>query len=195
MVVKWGQRRGLAEQFDIKHWKGAVIMLQEAIEKNRGFLRVCAVAAVIVGALSLGIHVFTRMQMILGLKDPLELWGINLLVMSVYGMAEALLRAMVLFALADLIRWALDRDSKPGWMLRHVDKIIYLQVALTVAYYIASQLIMHRMQGPRAWPWLAMGGSIVMWAVYVSLGIGFGVLKGMAAGRGVRLIEECQKAK
>jgi len=176
-------------------------MLQEAIEKNRGFLKVCAVAAIITGAVSLGTNVFIWMQTILRLKMPIGLPGIQSIASSVHGVAGAILRTIVLFALADLIRWALDRENRPGWMLMHVDKIIYLQVVLTIAYYFVAQWIVHQqwvtyhMHAQTLSPWRLIGPNTVLSAASLAFASGFGVLKGIAAGKGVRLMEEYRKSR
>jgi hypothetical protein len=167
-------------------------MLQEAIEKNRKFLRVCAVVAVVTGAVSLAIAISMAVMMASFEWPLIKPQQVHAVVSYAHKGVAVVLKAMMMFALADLIRWVLDRGSKPGWMLRKVDITIYLYVAVQITYAIVSICIIRSIDEPSGpwsgrWIWqmaLTLSGqplSMVPW-----------VLFGIAAGKGVRLIGAAQ---
>jgi hypothetical protein len=171
-------------------------MLQEAIEKNRKFLRVCAVVAVLDGAVSLAIAISMAVTLVYSFEwPPIKPQQVHAVVSYAHGCVAVVLNAMMMFAMADFIRWVLDRSSKPGWMLRKVDITIYLYVVLRITFAVVSMWLVRCIDEPSGpwsgrWIWqmaLTLGSqplSMVPW-----------VLFGIAAGKGVRLIGEYQKSK
>jgi hypothetical protein len=168
-------------------------MLHEAIEKNRVFLRVCAVVVVLDGAMLLVSAISMAVTLVYSFEWPLiKPQQVHAVVGYVHGGVAMVLNVMMMFAMADFIRWVLDRSSKPGWMLRKVEITIYLYVVLRITYEIASICIIRSIDEP-SWPWssrwigqmaLTLCGQLFWMVPWV--------LFGMAAGKGVRLIGEAQ---
>jgi|GEM_PF-3548588 len=191
-------------------------MLQEAIEKNRGFLKVCVVAAVITGAAVLIYIVCMAAAVIVTLareQDSLKAWQIrDLAMMGLSGVAVTL-KAMMAFALADFIRWMLNRANQPawilrrvdngiypcvvvqpGWILKRIDKCIYLCIGVRLLYSVFA-----------IWTADTSGDAcgqdngrgilqIALFLAFQLLWIVPWVLIGIAAGKGVRLMEEYRRS-
>jgi len=109
-------------------------MLNNAIEKNKRFLRFCSHVAQFSGALLL----------LLGLISiALTVWDYY---MPGYGMGivtvisrytfRLIFPSLFLLGINQFIKSLIDSNFKPNWILKFSDKIIYLYVALLIINFI-----------------------------------------------------------
>ena len=173
-------------------------MLQEAIEKNRGFLKVCAAVAVIVGVAGLIGIVWIGLALVLSPtmgEGPLKSWQVQELVKMGLSAAAIALKAMVAFALASFILWMLNPTRQQGWILRRVDRCIYLYVGLRLLNSIFAMWTAKTSGESTEQDHIINILHIVYFVAFQVLWVVPWVLVGIAAGKGVMLIEESKKRK
>ncbi len=111
-------------------------MLQDSIKKNERYLRFCAKVARFGGILLVILFVIyiigTLSAVFLGYghkEDLIKVWG------SFYMMSSiifAIFSVMFFFGAAQFIKYLLDIDYKPSWIIRNCDKLIYLFVIYNI---------------------------------------------------------------
>jgi hypothetical protein len=146
-------------------------MLNETIEKNERFLRVCSSVAKFTGVLLL---VFIAIQIggtiFLFFENGRRVFANNVLCTFGYTWAFT---ALLLLGIDQLIKCLIETDFKPNWILRFADKIIY--------FYICCLCINFAYRVTISWTdqnagndWVSMTFGTVSMLIKVLLWIGFG---------------------
>ena len=107
--------------------------MNEFIEKNRRLLKFYCVAARTIGWLLLIIAV------VVAVVKPLSGFEVDdqLRFHMIYRLCQQLavsfvLLGLVLLGLAQFVRYLYEKDYKPGWILRHGNKVLYLYAAALI---------------------------------------------------------------
>ena len=114
-------------------------MLNNAIEKNKRYLRFCSYVAQFSGLLLLLLGFISIILMTWNLCKPDRF--LNHDVILVYKFISPHLFRMIfpglfLLGINQLIKYLININFKPNWILRFSDKIIYLYVALYIINFI-----------------------------------------------------------
>lgn len=62
------------------------------------------------------------------------------------GISNGLPTGLLALGISQLIKYLLETDHKPGWIMRKADKLIYIYTAIIISYYCwitASEVISH----------------------------------------------------
>ena len=146
-------------------------MLNNVIEKNKQFLRVCSKVAKLTGLFLL---VFTVIQiagaifLIFQHGRPLEYD--SFLYLRVYKWAFT---ALLLLGINQLIKCLIETEFKPNWILRHSDIIIYIY-AFCLFITFTYNMIMEWPNQNYGHPWLTMIFFIVSMLIKMLLWVSFG---------------------
>jgi hypothetical protein len=113
-------------------------MLQTFVEKNRRLLQFYYWAARIGGWVFLIIIILAAAGHFIALVSRLgDREALNAYLPAVpWGMFNNLFpTAVLILGVAQLIRFLLDIDYAPGWILRQADKLLYIYTTLLIGYY------------------------------------------------------------
>ena len=100
--------------------------MNEFIEKNKGLLKFYCVAARIIGWVLLITAATSTVSILSGYSS----FSIPY-VMPITNLIRILI-GLVVLGVAQFIRYLCETEYKPGWILRHGEKILYLYAALRV---------------------------------------------------------------
>ena len=125
--------------------------MNEFIEKNRQLLRFYCLAARIFGWVLIcgGTIWFLLFVLVtLAVSDAAGTTGWpytseNFLYASVSFIFEFVLPGFIALLVAQLIRYMLENEYTPGWILRYGDKVLYVYAALLIGHNILTYYILH----------------------------------------------------
>ena len=118
-------------------------MIQTFIEKNKKLLLFCCWAARIGGW---GLIVLTPIPMLgylktlIGNKEGFQAFLTNQSLMNIWPMINCFLIGLLSLGVAQFLRYLFDLKCKPGWILQHGSKILYIYSALIVCYHIQGYI-------------------------------------------------------
>jgi hypothetical protein len=103
------------------------------IEQNKGMLRICYIAAIIIGWLLLALGCLVLVKHFFELIERMDDFG-DFKEYYFYGLPWDLIHGIPVGLLAlgigQLIRYVYDENYKAGWILRNVQKLIYTYAVL-----------------------------------------------------------------
>jgi hypothetical protein len=170
-------------------------MLQEAIDKNRKFLKVCGITAAVFAVVNVVASLLNAASMVGNLRWVFfSMGGFVAMLLSVCNTFASLLVAVMFLALGEFIWWALDRSHKAGPVLQHVDKAIYAYVGVRMFFRCVGGLTMVLQGNPMQGAFWRAGLYYSWTAIWEAVTLVPWVLLGIAVGKGARLILESQKA-
>ena len=148
-------------------------MLNNAIEKNKRYLRFCSYVAQFSGLLLLFFGFIGIVWKLWDIYQPGR--GPNYDVTLVYRDISLLIFRFVfpglfLLGINQLIKCLIDINFKPNWILKFSDKIIYLYVALVIINFIFFLMYLTEVIGPQHY--LTWMPSAIFRAVKVLLWVG-----------------------
>lgn len=114
-------------------------MLNNAIEKNKRYLRFCSYVAQFSGLLLLLLGFISLVQMLWNIypADRLSKYDVALVCKCISPyIFRFIFPGLFLLGINQLIKYLIDINFKPNWILKFSDKIIYLYVALLVISFI-----------------------------------------------------------
>jgi hypothetical protein len=125
--------------------------MNEFIEKNRGLLRFYGIAARVIGWVLIigGVIWFLLFALcILAVSDAAGSLGWpytneNLLYASSAFVFDFIFLGLLILIIGQLIRYTLETEYKPGWLLRFGDKILYVYALVVVGRAILRYCILH----------------------------------------------------
>ena len=161
--------------------------MNEFIAKNKRLLKIYYIAALIMGWILIVLPTVKTAGVIFNLY----LWRISgyrmvIVLELVFGQ---IILGILLLAVAQFIRFLTSHSYEPGWLLRYIDKIIYLYAIVKGAQIIFIYISLE-IQAVDAGPYFSVWGSFTTYAVpaiawiLVLLGLGL-ILK-----RSIPVIEE-----
>lgn len=171
-------------------------MLQEAIEKNRGFLKVCGIAAVVFAGIYVVYGLWNGILAATTLRWLFRSHHSSLTLYYAGNVPTSLLLALMFLALGEFLWWLLCCDHKPSLLLQHVDKVIYVYAATRVLFLVLQGIAAaFGYSSPTHWFfWRELLRGAAMTAMNAVLLVPW-VLLAIAARKGVKLIEEFQRSR
>ncbi|MDD5459150.1 MAG: hypothetical protein PHF37_07140 [Phycisphaerae bacterium] len=134
-------------------------MVQTFIEKNRKLLRFYYWAARIGGWFFLFMAILTGIGKSIALATRIGDWQeFNRFAQTdvPWGMfSNVLPTGLLILGVAQLIRYLLETDSKPRWILRNADKLLYAYTAILTIYYcwVGTAEVLRHFNEPYDFPW------------------------------------------
>ena len=114
-------------------------MLNNAIEKNKRYLRFCSYVAQISGLLLLLLGFISIVMMLWNFCQP-DRFPKHDVAFACKMISPYIFRhifpGLFLLGINQLIKYLIDINFKPNWILKFSDKIIYLYVALRIINFI-----------------------------------------------------------
>jgi len=114
---------------------GESIMKTSFIAENRGFLRLCAGAARFYGLLLLFVAGMAAVGLAVGGGSGIGVPAAARASFWFTGLSQLLtliLGGLLALALAEFIRYLMEGEGEPKWILRHADKVLFVYEVLIV---------------------------------------------------------------